>query len=302
MIWRETMFKKLWQLFIIVCIMFVLSCNNYGNINKDTIKQLEKKANSGDVVAQRTLAERYLLGEDVEIDDKKSFYWMKKAAENGDALSQRALFFMFAEKKTTDLSQEEAFYWLTKAADADEPLAQYILGWNYGFGRLIERDYHKAFYYINKAVRTGAPEAQYGLGVLYFYGYGCDKDMVKGYSLILQAASKAYTPAIVAKGRCLLYGDGVEKNIDLAIEDLKNIALNGSIDGAYYLSIGYIKKLDLGNAYTWAYIHDQKSANANMRALNASMFSWMSEEEKGKSIEKAKDIMKELEHKNVVWE
>ena len=97
--------------------------------------ELEPLAAHGNVVAQRTLASMYAIGQGVKADDVKALAFWRKAGDQGDAESQ------------------------------------WELGLEYQSGSRVKRDYALAMEWYRRAAEQGYVPAQINLANLYGGGY-----------------------------------------------------------------------------------------------------------------------------------
>ena len=94
-------------------------------MSQSDIKDMEKKAKKGDVVAQRLTGIGYLEG--YKVDDKKAFKWLSLAAEGGDAEAMYRLGKMYEDGKVKDVNSEMAWSWYVKAANVGNVASQMLL-------------------------------------------------------------------------------------------------------------------------------------------------------------------------------
>ena len=94
-------------------------------MSQSDIKDLEKKAKKGDVVAQRLTGIGYLEG--YKVDNKKAFKWLSLAAEGGDAEAMYRLGNMYEDGKVKDGNSEMAWSWYVKAANVGNVESQMLL-------------------------------------------------------------------------------------------------------------------------------------------------------------------------------
>ena len=94
-------------------------------MSQSDIKDLEKKAKKGDVVAQRLTGIGYLEG--YKVDNKKAFKWLSLAAEGGDAEAMYRLGKMYEDGKVKDGNSEMAWFWYDKAANVGNVESQMLL-------------------------------------------------------------------------------------------------------------------------------------------------------------------------------
>lgn len=109
------------KVFLSIILFFAVSIVN----GQTDIKDLEKKAKKGDVVAQRLTGIGYLEG--YKVDNKKAFKWLSLAAEGGDAEAMYRLGNMYEDGKVKDGNSEMAWSWYVKAANVGNVESQMLL-------------------------------------------------------------------------------------------------------------------------------------------------------------------------------
>ena len=144
--------KKLLVLLLTVC--FSLCCS------AQSISELKKKAEQGEVVAQFNLAVRYDDGKGVTKDPKQAVYWYRKAAEQGLATAQYNLALCYNEGEGVTKDPKQAAYWFRKAAEQGDADAQYVLFGCYYKGEGVTKDPKQAAYWLRKAAEQGYADAQ----------------------------------------------------------------------------------------------------------------------------------------------
>ncbi|MFP6854795.1 MAG: tetratricopeptide repeat protein, partial [Opitutales bacterium] len=91
---------------------------------KGAIAQYQLAAESGEIAAQRELAELFYEGSFVDRDYHSAIKWFRQAADAGDAASQRYLGAMYFIGKGLAKDKREAAKWLRLAAAQGDALAQ----------------------------------------------------------------------------------------------------------------------------------------------------------------------------------
>ncbi len=94
-----------------ICEREVGSAINTGKYNTETMAVFIKAANAGNPLAQVTLADCYLLGEGVKMNNGKALSWYKKAARQGNPKSQYALAMMYYDGTGTSKNRPLARAW-----------------------------------------------------------------------------------------------------------------------------------------------------------------------------------------------
>ena len=83
----------------------------------DSIEEIRKSAEQGDMASQFRLAQRYEAGKDVDRDINKAADWYRKAARQGHQKAQTNLGNLYRMGKGVDKDYDEAMQWYRKAAD-----------------------------------------------------------------------------------------------------------------------------------------------------------------------------------------
>lgn len=199
----------------------------------------QRNLNPTDAYDQYGLADDYLMGWDIEIeqDYQKAAYWYEKAAEQGLSLAQESIGDCYRDGTGVEKDNEKAAYWYEKAAsNPEEPNvnAQYKLGTLYDLGLGVKRDSKKAAYWYEKAasaLRFPNADAQYNLGLMYASGEGVEKDRTKAAYWFEKAASNPRNPNANAQLNLGLFyesGVGVEEDLNKAVYWLEKAAAQGA--------------------------------------------------------------------------
>ncbi|WP_406741410.1 tetratricopeptide repeat protein [Acinetobacter shaoyimingii] len=148
---------------IVILTCFIISaCSLQNSTHSAELKQLEYKANQGDIRSQSQMGDLYLFGENEQkVDYKKAFYWYNKAAQNGDAKSQYNLAIMYLNGYGVDINKSKAVEFYRKAAVQGDSDSQLQLGIRYLNGEGVSKDLNIAKEWFEKAKANGNSEAQY---------------------------------------------------------------------------------------------------------------------------------------------
>lgn len=149
--------------------------------NKNAIRQVHAKANSGLVSAQVALGEMYEYGNGVKQDYKKAISWYLKAAKQGAADAQTSLGLLYFSGKGVAKDFGYAFEWYKKASDQGDAFGQYLLGRMYLEGQGTSQNYEYALQMIEKSAEEGWPQAQFHLAFIYSDGKITSKNNVLAY-------------------------------------------------------------------------------------------------------------------------
>ena len=158
---------------LLFCLLFAcLATQGFAQ----TVSELARKADAGDMVAQKQLGDYYfsggtLDGEVVEKDQDKAIYWYGRAAELGDAGSQFILGFLYR-----NIDKEKALFFMKKYAEQGYDNGQAMLGYWYMGGDGFKRDDVQAVSWLKKAAEQGNKQAAGDLSRCYANGRGVVKD------------------------------------------------------------------------------------------------------------------------------
>lgn len=125
------------------------------NYNLMQLFILERKANSGDAVAQHELGLRYLLGEGVTADTTKGAYWIGKAAEQNFQEAHFNLGILYFNGWGVPWNPFEAYKHLLRCAEHDVGEAQHIIGMFYTENLIIARNWEEAYRWVKKSAANG---------------------------------------------------------------------------------------------------------------------------------------------------
>lgn len=200
------------------------------------IRDLIKKAEQGDDVAQYTLGVRYETGQGVAQDDKEAVKWYTKAAEQGIAEAQCSLGLRYANGYGVIEDYKEAVKWLRKAAEQGYADAQYSLGLRVPKGNsFIEQ----AMKWHRKAAGQGYADAQYFLGRMYSFGYIVNTDDKEAVEWYRKAAEQGHAYAQYQLGINYYLGTGVPPDNKEAVKWLRKAAEQGNVRAQSFLGMKF---------------------------------------------------------------
>lgn len=167
-----------------------------NTFSKNTLKELQTKAQNGDLQAQLTLGNMYYFGEYIAKDYKEAIKWWLISAERGGDGSQFNLGVMYANG-WGGVSQDykEAIKWFLKAAEQGYVGAQCELGRMYVNGWGVSQDYKEAAKWWRKAIEQGHSDAQLCLAFMYYEGLGVKQDYKEAIKWYLKATELGHTDA-----------------------------------------------------------------------------------------------------------
>lgn len=176
------------------------------------IDWLHKAAESGNVAAERELADCYAAGEGLELNDRLAGLWYRKAAEHGDPVAQHNLGYFCAEGRGVPKDSAEAIKWYRASAEKGCAPAQYNLGCAYHDGTGVDQDYAEAAKWFGKAAEQGLAGALCNLGGCYLRGHGVPQNMSQAVEYYRKAASQGYAEAQYNLATCYFDGLGVNQD------------------------------------------------------------------------------------------
>lgn len=197
------------------------------------IEELEKRAETGDVLALFELGEKYHTGDGIKIDEEKAFSYYEKSAEAGNPRAQYIVGKYFEDGKYVEKNLEAANKWFEKAAKHNNADALFQLAQNYSTGRGCDSDDKKALDLYSKAANLGHAKAQYELAEMYKFGLGCDEDEEIAVKWYTESASQGNLDAQEELGDIYYKGSvGIEKNLEKAFELYKKYVDQGGWNGS----------------------------------------------------------------------
>ncbi len=114
---------------------------SHNALNKlHNIIELKKKAEIGDSIAAYKMAQNYLTGTIVPLNNYQAFDWCYKSAIAGNIDACYLLGELYTRGKGVDVNNEKAFYWYLKAAERDNSYAQYEVAQCYYNGLGVAKD------------------------------------------------------------------------------------------------------------------------------------------------------------------
>ena len=201
----------------------------YRNNNRDSIDELRKAAESGDIEAQYELGTRLYYGNKCNVNNEEAVKWFRKAAEQGYTKAQYLLGQSLVLGMGCKKDKEEAERWLRKAAKQGHTKAKDYLK------LLIEVDESSSQNFnpndlmkLRKKAELGDVVEQNNLGNCLYYGRGCEKNLVEAVLWYRRAAEQGYDKAQNNLAQCLENGEGCEQDIQEALEWYKRAAEQGN--------------------------------------------------------------------------
>ncbi len=130
----------------------------YADSNLD-LNALIKKAEQGDIEAQKTLGFMYDEGNGVTHNALEAIKWYKMAANKGDADAQFHLGYIYINGDEAIKNPQEAIKWYKMAAMQDHEYAPFNLALIYEKGLGVKQSLKEALKWYQKACDLGAEDA-----------------------------------------------------------------------------------------------------------------------------------------------
>ena len=178
---------------------------------------------------------------DVEKRIAKSLKNIEKRAEKGDVKLQCWLADYYYDKGTKQ-GYEKAVYWWTKATEQGNAEAQYCLGRSFAYAQGVPKDDATAARWWKLAAEQGHAQAQCELADCFYMGKGVTEDISMAVHWWQKAAEQGNLVALFSLGNSYEKGEGLEKNVNQAVLYYERAAnasvrtddpLAQSLDGLY---------------------------------------------------------------------
>lgn len=173
--------------------------NGYDTLPKDSLRSLAlymESASKGYAPAQNYIGFKYYNGDGVQKDIDSSLFWIRSAAEAGDITAAANLGYLLTDSPDIPHDEEEALKWLTIASEVGVPEAQMKL-----VGLMKEK------------WETLPPDSALYLGVRYYTG----RAPIAGTKLLEIAANQN-----ISKAKAML-GDAFSKGLGVPYDHQKSI-------------------------------------------------------------------------------
>jgi len=196
-------------------------------IRKPTVKEMQKRAESGDAFSLFRLGVAYIVGTEVAADPGKGVQYVKQAAEAGLPAAQYKYGVELLRGKRLAKDQTEAVKWIRKAAEQGDMDAQYDLGVFYREGTGVPTNITEAIIWTRKSAEQGDELAQCNLGLHYKLGVGVTQDFAEAAKWLELATQQGNAQAMFLLGELYENGDGLKKDMEEAIRLYRKSAAQG---------------------------------------------------------------------------
>jgi TPR repeat protein len=126
----------------------------------DGLSRVMVGAEAGIGYAAWMLANKYLVGTEVEKDIDKAVFWFLEGAKRGCHLCQRGYAWCIESGKVPNAPSSEIVRWRKSAADKGDGSSQFLLGEMYLHGRLVPHDSQRARRYLQLAADAKVQDAE----------------------------------------------------------------------------------------------------------------------------------------------
>jgi TPR repeat protein len=221
-----------------------------------------KGAELGHAGSQYQIGLYYFVGVGVEEDFDKALKWIGKSAFQGEPDAQHFLVRVYLGETGLKPDHKEAFLWTRFAAKNGIVQAQFDVGNYYWYGTGVSRDYSKAVKWFKRAAGNGHNQSRYFLGLARLKGVGLSKNDLTASKWFRLATNQGSLESSVELAKLYLHGRGVERSWPLAEQWFYGAAKRGSPEAAYYLGIvslfGISASADESEAAGWFEKADEK--------------------------------------------
>ena len=182
--------------------------------------------------------------------------YITEKAEGGDAYFQGVLGEKFRLGEGVDVNLERAYYWIEKSAEQDNPIGLYNLGIMTLQGVVVDQDAVRAMEILSQAVpglielaEQGDIRAQAALYPLYFYGMGVEQDLEQARKWLEMSAEKGFNRSMVNMARSYFYGQGVEVDYSESLKWYEKLAEQGDSNSMFQIGTFYTQGLGVEEDY-----------------------------------------------------
>ncbi|MBX3387726.1 MAG: SEL1-like repeat protein [Phycisphaeraceae bacterium] len=156
----------------------------------ESIEQIRRRAESGDVESQFQLGLAYQYGDGVPQNTTEAIKWITRSAERGNAEAQSTLGWIHSRGDGVPQNTAEAIKWWTRAADQGNVEEQNLLATAYENGVVVRRDMAQAIKWYTRAAEAGDAQSQMKLATIYDQGKGVPRNMVEAIKWYIRVAEK----------------------------------------------------------------------------------------------------------------
>ena len=225
--------------------MYLYGTNGVKQDYQKAFKYYSMAAKQDDPIALNNLGSLYFNGIGTKRDIKTALSLFERASDLGNDNASINLGFILLKGGTKDIQRnQKAMEMFKKAQHEGNKIAQFMVGYAYYIGFVVQQDYAKAF----KMIRTAAigeaqiDEAQLILSEMYIKGHGTTQNYQLAMNALRQSALQGNLDAILTLADHYQSGDINTKNPVMA-HTLYNLAAAQNIQGAATIRDTLGKKL-----------------------------------------------------------
>lgn len=189
------MSKLLQHKIVVFCLLLVCAFSFSVCAEEIDLKDVQARAEKGEVGAQVQLGLLYANGKQVGKDFAAAKDWWEKAAEQGSADAKYFIGYLYAGGAGVKKDKAIAKEWWEQAAEQDNVGALFNLGMLYVEGDAVQGSYVEAGKYFTRAAELGSVQAQFNVGMLHAQGLGYPQSDEYGYAWAKLAADKGHPNA-----------------------------------------------------------------------------------------------------------
>lgn len=180
---------------VVFCLLLVCAFSFTVRAEDLDLKEVQARAEKGEVEAQVQLGLLYANGRLVEKSYPDAKLWWEKAAEQGSAAAKYYVGYMYAGGAGVEKDKLIAKDWWEQAAEQDNVGALFNLGMLYVEGDVVTGSYVEAGKYFTRAAELGNVQALFNVAMLHANGLGYPQSNEHGYAWARLAAENEHPAA-----------------------------------------------------------------------------------------------------------
>ena len=196
---------------------------------ENTLENIVKMANNGNLQAQLALGYAYLYGENgLSVDYDKAFEYYNKAALQNDPIGLNNLGSLYYSGLGVQRDVKKAVSLFEQAAKLGNNNAAVNVGFMYVSGRGVKKNIVKGLEYLETSLVSDTPAAKYMMGYAYYKGIHRGIDYSKAAKLLKEAADEGFDEAQLVVASLYVNGLGFPQNYNNAVKYLKQAIAQGN--------------------------------------------------------------------------
>lgn len=227
-------------------------------LEEEALWLLKEAVEAGNDAAYYELGNYYYERAATAEDLAQVFSYYELAAMSGVADAMNNLADMYLNGEGVNVNEREAYRWFTAAAELGVAEAKFTLGIMHEQGISTEMNEHEAFLFYEQSAQAGYEEAQYRMGMIYFEGLlQTQQNEDEAFKWFMQAAQYYQLDAVFNVAYCYEHGYGVEQDIAKALLYYKQASLLGDGEARWRLADLY-EGIDTEQAQKWRHLAQQQ--------------------------------------------